>query len=368
MKRLPALDMLRGYALICIMIDHALQSVLQRYTLSKFVLFDAAELFVLLSGFLVGTVWIREATAGGQRAAQRRFAIRAWQVWRALIVGAVLMAALSAGLQALELRHLAIWPEYGRMILRDPLQYVIDVGTMWMQPNLLDVLALYVLLIAVVPLMVPAILRWPWLTAAAMIAVWSVSIPLNNLIPNQRPSGAGFQFNPFGWQILFFTGTYLGLYRREIGTALRPYSAILTVLSVAMLIFGGVVIYGWNQGLAGKSLQDALFIILGPIDKWSLDGVRYLSIMAACWLVAAPLAPLFAWIAASGAGRAMATIGRGGLISFIACVLLSVLGDALHGTVADSTVQKLVIDVWIIGALWLTAWAADHSGRRIRRL
>ena len=45
MKRLIALDMLRGYALVCIMLDHMPISALRRFTLANFAIFDAAELF-----------------------------------------------------------------------------------------------------------------------------------------------------------------------------------------------------------------------------------------------------------------------------------------------------------------------------------
>ena len=55
---------------------------------------------------------------------------------------------------------------------------------------------------------------------------------------------------------------------------------------------------------------------VGTVDKWSLDLVRYAAIMAASWLVAVPLAGPFAWMAATGPGRALATIGKGGLVAF----------------------------------------------------
>lgn len=95
MKRIASLDMLRGYALVCIMLDHMPISPLRNVTLANFVVFDAAELFVLLSGFLVGLVWIKVEARQGLRAAQWRFLKRAFQVWRALIIGAVVLALLS---------------------------------------------------------------------------------------------------------------------------------------------------------------------------------------------------------------------------------------------------------------------------------
>ena len=45
MNRIAALDMLRGYALVCIMLDHMPMGVLRNVTLANFTVFDAAELF-----------------------------------------------------------------------------------------------------------------------------------------------------------------------------------------------------------------------------------------------------------------------------------------------------------------------------------
>ena len=71
MNRNAALDMLRGYALVCIMLNHMPAGVLRAATLNNFAVFDAAELFVLLSGFLVGLVWLKIDAAQGTAAARR---------------------------------------------------------------------------------------------------------------------------------------------------------------------------------------------------------------------------------------------------------------------------------------------------------
>ena len=86
MNRIAALDMLRGYALVCIMLDHMPMGVLRNVTLANFTVFDAAELFVLLSGFLVGMVWVKVEERQGRQAAQLRFLKRAFQVWLAPVV------------------------------------------------------------------------------------------------------------------------------------------------------------------------------------------------------------------------------------------------------------------------------------------
>lgn len=356
MKRIAALDMLRGYALVCIMLDHMPQGVLRNVTLANFTVFDAAELFVLLSGFLVGMVWVKVEERQGLRAAQWRFLRRAFQVWLALVTGAVLLALFSHLLFALKINHTAVWFQYSRWIWENPLGYVGTVMLMWMQPNLLDVLALYVVLILTVPLTVPFLLRLPWLAMAVSVAVWWFAAPLNTLVPNQRPGG--LLFNPFGWQLLFFIGVALGAFRRQVMPVLRRYSRLLTPLSIGVLLFGLAIIVCWRIGEPAKPVAAVLKSIYGEIDKWSLDGLRLMSIMAASWLVAVPLASAFEWMANTALGRDLAEIGRGGLWSFIACVMLSIWGDALDMMAPPDragVVLRIVIDLWVIAALWVAA-------------
>ena len=364
MNRLIALDMLRGYALVCIMLDHMPMGVLRNVTLANFTVFDAAELFVLLSGFLVGMVWVKVEERQGLRAAQWRFLRRAFQVWLALVCGAVLLALFSHLLFALKINHTAVWFQYSRWIWENPLGYLGTVMLMWMQPNLLDVLALYVVLIVTVPVTVPFLTRLPWLAMAVSLAVWWFAAPLNTLVPNQRPGG--LLFNPFGWQLLFFIGVALGAFRRQIMPVLRRQSRLLTVLSVGVLMFGAAILICWRIGEPAKDVAAFLKSIYGEIDKWSLDGLRLMSIMAASWLVAVPLAGIFDWMANTALGRDLAEIGRGGLWSFIACVMLSIWGDALDMMApANRTgfILRIVIDLWVIAALWVAAalWLRRHE-------
>ncbi|ATQ56780.1 OpgC domain-containing protein [Paracoccus yeei] len=364
MNRIAALDMLRGYALVCIMLDHMPMGVLRNVTLANFTVFDAAELFVLLSGFLVGMVWVKVEERQGRQAAQLRFLKRAFQVWLALVVGAVLLALFSRLLYDLKINHTAVWFQYSRWVIDNPLGYLVTVMLMWMQPNLLDVLALYVVLIVTVPLTVPFLLRYPWLAMAVSVTVWFFAASLNMLVPNQRPGG--LLFNPFGWQLLFFLGVALGAFRHDIMPVLRRRSGVLTAVSLGILLFGAAILLCWRIGEPAKPVAAMLKSIYGEIDKWSLDGLRLMSIMAATWLVAVPLARPFAWMADTELGRDLAEIGRGGLWSFIVCVLLSIWGDALDMMAPkdfNGFLLRLAIDIWVIAALWVAAalWLRRHE-------
>ena len=355
MNRLIALDMLRGYALVCIMLDHMPKSALRSFTLANFSIFDAAELFVLLSGFLVGMVWQSVERRQGARAAQWRFARRAFEVWRALVFGGMVMALVSAGLLALGLDHTAIWHQYAVWVVENPLGFLGVLATLWLQPNLLDVLAVYVILLASVPLLVPMMQRYLPGFAAASFAVWCLAPVLNAFVPNHRPGG--LLFNPFGWQMLFFSGIAMGLFRQQVMPMLMPHRRLLTILSAGMFLFGTAIIIGAKIGEPALPFRDALRLIYGgEINKWDLDGTRYMAIMAATWLVAVPLAGLARRIAASRLGVALQQIGRGGLFAFLVCVLLSVLGDAFQmNPPGAGLLRRMAVDVWAMLALW---WAS----------
>lgn len=351
MKRIIALDMLRGYALVCIMVDHMPRSVLRETTLGNFSVFDAAELFVLLSGFLVGLVWQTVETKQGRPAAQWRFARRAFEVWRALVIGGMLMALLSAGLLALDMKHTAIWNQYAIWVIENPLGYLGTLATMWLQPNLMDVLAVYVVLIASAPLLVPVLLRWPLFFAMASLIVWWFAPGLNKMIPNHRDNG--LLFNPFGWQMLFYTGTAMALFRHRFMPVLLRYKHLLTALAIGMFAFGAAIVIAVKFGEAALPVREALKQVYGVVVKWHLDGTRYLAILAASWLVAVPLSDLMERLAATRFGVALQQIGRGGLWSFVACVLLSVIGDALQQNPPDQVfLRKLGVDILVILALW----------------
>ena len=355
MNRLIALDLLRGYALVSIMVNHMPISAMRQVTLPNFSIFDASEMFVLLSGFLVGIVWRAVEAREGRRTAQRRFGRRAFEVWRAMIVGAVLMALLSAALLALDRPHTAIWNQYAVWILDNPLGFAGTVATFWVQPNIIDVLALYVILIALSLLVVPLMLRAPWAVAVASVLLWWYAPALNGMVPNHRVEG-GFLFNPFGWQMLFFTGVAMGLFRERIMATLWPWRHLLTVLALGMFAFGSAIVIGAKIGEPALAFRQALKLVYGSIDKWSLDGTRYLAIVSAAWLVAVPFARPMEWLAATRLGVALQQIGRGGLLAFVACVLLSVLGDALQMTPADQTIwRRLAVDLWACLALWWIA-------------
>lgn len=355
MRRLTELDMLRGYALIAIMINHMPISVLRITTVANWSIFDASELFVLLSGFLVGLVWLRMEERDGRHMVQKRFLRRSFEVWRAMVIGAVLMAALSALLLYFGFKHTAIWNAYAGWVVDNPLLYIFKVASLWLQPNLVDVLAVYVILLGSVPLLVPVLIRFPLVFAAGSVLLWWFAPQLGPMLPNHSPKG--ILFNPFGWQMLFYTGTAFGLFRHKFMPVLMRFQGPISFIAMVMFLFGAAITIAPRFGDAALPIRLWMRSIYGSIDKWSLDGTRYLAIIAASWLVAVPFSKPIRWLADTVLGRAMQEIGKGGLWAFIICVLLSVLGDALQmNPPKQGVMSRLMIDIWVILVLWYASW------------
>ncbi|MDN5569329.1 MAG: OpgC domain-containing protein, partial [Paracoccus sp. (in: a-proteobacteria)] len=131
---------------------------------------------------------------------------------------------------------------------------------------------------------------------------------------------------------------------------------------------------GARIGEPAQGFRAALKSVYGEGDKWNLDGTRYLAIVAAAWLVAVPLSRPMEWFSATRLGVAFQQIGRGGLWSFVACVLLSVTGDAFQMTPKDqSTAMRFAIDLWAcltlwwVSVIWLEYGAPWQRARKARR-
>src|ERR1044071_806022 len=79
------LDLFRGLALWLIFLDHIPQNIVNWLTIRNYGLFDAAEIFVFISGYTAAFVYGREMQSRGVIVASARILKRAWQVYVAHI-------------------------------------------------------------------------------------------------------------------------------------------------------------------------------------------------------------------------------------------------------------------------------------------
>ena len=97
MNRNASLDMLRGYALVCIMLNHMPRGALRQLTLTNFAIYDAAELFVFLAGWSIGIATrTRDGTPEPRWRSVVRMLARTVEVYRAQLTVMLLALAVSA--------------------------------------------------------------------------------------------------------------------------------------------------------------------------------------------------------------------------------------------------------------------------------
>ena len=148
-KRDARIDVMRGVALVMIFMDHIPRNRLSYFTLHNFALCDAAEVFVLLSGISAALAYGRAIDRDGWVSGMRRIARRCWQIYVAQI--GLFLATLIIG---------QLWNRYFHLptiifaaILQKPVEGVLLSFLLAVQPDYLNILPLYIVVLALFPVM-----------------------------------------------------------------------------------------------------------------------------------------------------------------------------------------------------------------------
>lgn len=368
-------DMLRGLALVFIVIDHI--NVIGRelgdtglarvYTLIDVQLADAAEIFVFLSGYVLGLVHGSPGRRLGPADLARWTLRRMIQLFGAYVLTIVVMAALYAAL--LRLGPLpAAWVEAGDLaMLHAPgLDLLAGMTGLTVTLFFINILLLYILLLGYA---LPMQLLWhraPAAAAGIAIAIWLIA---QFIAPESMPNEAGMRaFNPLGWQLLFCTGMFLGTRRWLDSIRNRPrpgaVALALVIVAAAFLLRLGISRYAPGH-LPAALIGIATFVAgdakpaLGPARLIDFAALVYLA-----WTLLPPVPRLMRWRAA----RVLAMLGSHSLEVFCIGTVLIMLGSlALHraggGVFAYVAVIAAVLVVYPLAGR-ITAWLLAKPPRR----
>ena len=146
------LDFFRGLALFLIFLDHIPDNPLAHATLKTFAFSDAAEVFILISGYTAALVYGRAMERDGVVLASMRIWRRVWQLYVAhllvfLLYSAQVAYAMSRVTNPLFVENLGL----GEFLERPDITLV-RVLMLAFQPAYLDILPLYIALLGVFPL------------------------------------------------------------------------------------------------------------------------------------------------------------------------------------------------------------------------
>ena len=353
------IDFWRGAALLAIFVNHIPGNIFEPLTWRNFGLSDAAELFVFLAGFSAAIAYFPKFVAGDHW----RQILRSWSRAASLHVTHVVSLVACIALFGIAADAFDD-PTYLQMnnigpVIDDPLAGVIGIATLGHQIGYFNILPMYVVMLAALPLimllarvdLVLPLFAATGIYLAANLAGWNLP---------HYPNDDHWFFNPLAWQLLFVIGFTFGAIARS-GVKI-PFSAVLYWLAAAYLVASLIIAVGYHYAVPAVPGVPSFLVAL---DKTNLSLPRLLHVLALVYVV----------VHTPVVGRALAglrpdnvlvALGRNALPVFCAGSLLSMVGLLLregHG-------EHALLDLAIVGTgfvlLVALARALDWSRRQAR--
>jgi len=346
------LDFFRGLALIFIFIDHIPENVLGYFTIQAAQLFDAAEVFIFISGYTAALVYGGILASQGPLYATARIFGRAWQLYVAHVFLFVLFVA-EVSYTVATFNNPMYNDEMGvGDFLQQPHVAIIKALLLQFQPTFLAILPLYIILLVVFPPLLLGLRRQPLLVLIPSCLLY-IFVQITNLSVPAYPEGQVWFFNPLAWQFLFILGAALGL---PDSSAWRSRQWQRSMLPPALIVVaaGFVIKFTWMLHGIWEPFPAILLKELWPISKSSLSPVRLLSFFAMV-IVVALLIPSGATFLRSRAARPVVLCGQQSLEIFCLGILLSALGHFVLSEYDSAIVIQLVVNLVGILVMCLTA-------------
>src|SRR5215471_14394933 len=231
------IDWLRGLAMTCVIINHSkLSSLLSWFSYERFWVVTAAEVFVVLSGVVLGMVYGRRLVRDGWRAVVRGLGRRAALLY-ATYVG-VTISVITLSILGLDVSFLTAsdgrTPEWFLTPQSMTVDAWRDVLLMRTGPWAFEIIGMYVWLVAAaVPcLLILHRIGWqPLIAASWAVYVWYRVQP-------HSLTAAGFEaaFPLLAWQLLFIHGITIGYHRAAISAFAARVPGIVPRAAVALAV------------------------------------------------------------------------------------------------------------------------------------
>ena len=350
MKRFIEFDVLRGFLLLMMVVNHS-PSSLRRFTDQPLGFFTTAECFVFVSAFLGGMLFCKRAEKLGFAAARSSSIRRAGRIYQAHLVTLGFAFILGSF-------FLSQFPGIRNLLDHYLLNPGAAIGAslaLLFRPPLMDILPMYILFSFLTPAAFGAAQRWGWKTVLLVSAsIWFIAqtdasdkmvtafkdLPFIQLGP----------FDLFAWQLLWVGGLFFGQRFHE-NKALLPLTRLLRPLLLISAI--AFLVWRWHSIASGPDPLTQTWLL----DKWHLGPLRLINFFVAASVIArltkylnrleSPLRPFM-------------LIGRHMLPVFCSQICLSVLliGRTESGLTVEPVTSALVLCQLFTGLLfaWFLEW------------
>lgn len=368
------LDFFRGLGMFIILIAHITGNPWTLWIPARFGFSDATEMFVFCSGMASALAFGAVFSRAGWLMGTLRIAHRIWQVyWVHLGVFFVTLALMLA------LNMTGAFPrdEVGALNLKHFINNtgpnLIGLMTLTYVPNYFDILPMYLVILALIPLMMSLARLDVRLALFASVALWiSGTAGLN--FPAElwftKPSDRMWFFNPFSWQLIFFTGFAL------MSGWLPAPPVRRSLIWVAAGIVIASVPFAWGKIISQvDAIRDIRQAAVPLFSKTDFGILRYVHFLALAYLAWVAVGPKGARLRRTGWAAAIidliCRVGQQSLAVFAASMVLARVLGAVLKLAGNGPLAALAVNLagfaLIIGVARLTAyfkgqpWKADRS-------
>jgi hypothetical protein len=349
------LDFFRGLAMFIIFVAHMPGNSWFLFIPARFGFSSAGELFVFCSGLASSFAFGRIFTREGWWQGTRRILYRIWQVYWAHIGLALVLMAVSVA--ALEITGVDYPAQLGlAWLFAHAGEGLLKLMTLRFTPAFLDILPMYLVLLAMIPAMMLLGKASRFAPLAAMAAMWlAVQLWGINLMGGQMPEMVWF-FNPFAWQAVFFTGFAFG-----IGWLKAPKfeRGSLFWVCVALLVMS-IPVNFW-------AFTDH-FSVLGQAHDWFVpaDGKTnlalplYLHFLASAYVALTLVDPVKAKLAEF---RPIILVGQQALATFMASIVFAWTGGMVLDALGRGEGMIALVNLGgFAGLILVAAIAQNYKG------
>jgi hypothetical protein len=271
------LDLFRGLALWLIYVDHVSPDILTWGTIRNYGFSDAAEIFIFISGFTAALVYGRAMLESGMVIGTARVLRRAWQIYTVHLLLLLVLIGEVAYVTAASGKSFYIQEMEVAEFFNTPGQAMIQALLLRFRPLNMDVLPLYVVLMASLPLVLVLARLQRDLPLVLSIALYALAIRFDLHLSTD---GGGFwSFNPFAWQLLFVSGAWCALGgARRISPVIE--SPVIFWVAVLYLCAAFFITMTWYFPYLETLLPAWLIRAIYPISKPDFDVLRFAHFLA----------------------------------------------------------------------------------------
>lgn len=282
------LDLYRGFALWLIFLAHVPGTIFNRITPWNYGFSDPAEIFIFVSGYANAYVYGRVMEQrgfmiGGAQIVRRAFEAYVAQIFLfVILIGEVFW--LSHGSHALDdVANI-------RVLHERPDESILALMQLRFMPVNMNVLPLYVVVLAVSPVVLWLLRKMPALALALAASVYAAANLLGLNFPS-FPHGYWY-FNPLAWQFLFVLGAWCGLGAADwVWSLVRSRLVLILATIYAVTIF--VVFLPWNGLKLDVLIPEWGLYAFGKTNLGVLRLLHFLTLaIVADWLIPRDWPPL----------------------------------------------------------------------------